>query len=186
MSDLDAECPRCHGKGIPQPAQAAPVPAQHSAPNPENSAARPSPILVANPKVNSWQGGCILALLIFIGFPIALMVMNSGGGSSTESPSRLPERGFDRAPTVVSEPVVPSRRYTLAQYNSIQMGMSHSEAIQILGGPGDLATSRRDEVGPGEAPVDTAIYTWQNSEDSYVDVMIQDGKVVQKKQVGLN
>jgi hypothetical protein len=73
-----------------------------------------------------------------------------------------------------SAPVV-----TMAEYEQIHEGMSYEETVAIIGSPGE-ELSRSDMAG-----YSTVMYSWQNDSGSNMNAMFQNGKLVNKAQLGL-
>jgi hypothetical protein len=69
--------------------------------------------------------------------------------------------------------------YTYAQYSRIQPRMDLVAVEAILGGPGQELASNQI------AGYRTVIYAWSNQDGSNLNVMLQDGRVIQKAQFGL-
>ena len=82
---------------------------------------------------------------------------------------------------------------TLEQFNVLQPGMTYEEAVEIVGGYGVLLsqTELSDEEFAGYAfdlsQYDTEIYGWDGNGAAGANAMIvvQNGKIVSKTQVGL-
>jgi hypothetical protein len=64
---------------------------------------------------------------------------------------------------------------SMAQYDTIQTGMSYQEVVKILGRPGVEAASSQNGAG----------YRWQNADGSMVSVIFVNGRVGGKGQNGL-
>jgi len=73
------------------------------------------------------------------------------------------------------------RRVTMAEYNAIKTGMTWDEVVEIVGQPTE-ELSRNAIAG-----VETAMYHWVNEGffAGNMNVMFQNGRVVQKAQFGL-
>lgn len=71
---------------------------------------------------------------------------------------------------------------TLAEFHQLATGMSHAQASQIIGGPGQLL-SQSDLGG-----YSTIMYSWsgEGSLGANANVMFQNGKLISKSQYGLN
>lgn len=73
---------------------------------------------------------------------------------------------------------------TLAEYNSIQVGMTYEEVCDIIGGPGEPLAEV--DIGIGAAYA-TEMYMWEGkgSFGANANIMFQGGVVVSKAQFGL-
>jgi hypothetical protein len=69
--------------------------------------------------------------------------------------------------------------YTYAQYQRIETHMDLREVEAILGGPGQELASNQI------AGYRTVMYSWSNPDGSNLNVMLQNGSVIQKAQFGL-
>lgn len=68
---------------------------------------------------------------------------------------------------------------TMANYHRIQTGMTYSEVCEILGKPG-VEMARNELAG-----IKTELYSWQSKGPANMNVMFQNGRMVQKAQFGL-
>jgi hypothetical protein len=71
------------------------------------------------------------------------------------------------------------QRITKSMYDRIQNGMSYRQVISIIGQEGE-ELSRTEMVD-----ISTVMYMWQNDDGSNMNIMFQNGKVIQKAQFGL-
>ena len=71
------------------------------------------------------------------------------------------------------------KRITAEEYARLYDGMSYSEAVSVIGEPGE-ETSRTDMAG-----YVTVAYSWKNYDGSNAIVMFQNNKLVSKAQYGL-
>ena len=72
-----------------------------------------------------------------------------------------------------------NKRITKSMYDRIKNGMSYSQVVSIVGQKGkELSRSEMEGIS-------TVIYMWQNDDGSNMNVMFQNGKVIQKAQFGL-
>jgi len=114
--------------------------------------------------------GVLIVATLFFGL-IAYVIMFEGGSpSSTSSPSTASSRGLFKA----LEPTV-----TMAEFSSLQTGMTYQQAVEIIGAPGE-EMSRSDLAG-----YTTVMYGWKNSGGSNMNAMFQNGALVNKAQFGL-
>ncbi len=68
----------------------------------------------------------------------------------------------------------------MAEYQAIRPGMSYSEVVAIIGGPGEELSSS-DIAG-----ISTVMYQWEgNGFAANMNAMFQDDRMVQKAQFGL-
>lgn len=124
------------------------------------------------------MGGCV-ACVALLGLSAAnnprLANLNSAPGSSSR-PSTT--SGGGTAANTASP--APGAGVTMANYNMIKTGMTYSQVVQILGKEGTELTS--NEVGGYK----TVMYKWEGDGwGSNMNVMFQNGKVIQKAQFGL-
>ncbi len=73
----------------------------------------------------------------------------------------------------------PSTGVTMANYNRLQTGMTYSEVVAILGKEGVELSS--NDIGGYR----TIMYQWQGKGISGMSVMFQNGRMIQKSQIGL-
>ena len=71
------------------------------------------------------------------------------------------------------------KRITAEEYARLYDGMSYSQAVAVIGEPGE-ETSRTDMAG-----YVTVAYSWKNYDGSNAIVMFQNDKLVSKAQFGL-
>lgn len=80
----------------------------------------------------------------------------------------------------------PKAKYSLKQYNQLSDGMTHGQAMRILG---DQGVSTGESVMPGVPGVmekiKTETFTWKNEDGSNMIVMFQNDKLIMKSQFGL-
>lgn len=138
-----------------------------------------------------------LILSIFIG------VAAQGGGSATTAPVQVAASGSpapDAGTSALQPPSNPRRmpeepvpqqpaerattrnepEATMAEYQAIRPGMSYSEVVAIIGGPGEELSSS-DIAG-----ISTVMYQWEgNGFAANMNAMFQDDRMVQKAQFGL-
>lgn len=76
---------------------------------------------------------------------------------------------------------------TMEEFASIQNGMSYSQVATIVGEDGELTGDNHIEGVPGVMEsVDTKMYTWKNVDGSNMVIMLQNDKLMQKNQFGLD
>lgn len=68
---------------------------------------------------------------------------------------------------------------TKAEYNSLQTGMTYSQAASVIGAQGNEIS--RNEI----AGIKTVMYQWQNGDGSNMNAMFQNDALVSKAQFGL-
>jgi hypothetical protein len=68
---------------------------------------------------------------------------------------------------------------TMAEFTSLQEGMTYEQAVRIIGAPGE-EVSHSDLVG-----IKTVMYSWKNGDGSNMNAMFQNGGLVNKAQFGL-
>lgn len=100
-------------------------------------------------------------------------------GSDVSSAPR--ESVTPEATLAADRPVLLAQRtqITMSMYERIATRMTYEEVLRILGSPGQ-ELSRSDLAG-----ITTVMYMWQNRDGSNMNVMLQNGRVVQKAQFGL-
>lgn len=80
----------------------------------------------------------------------------------------------------------PKAKYSLNQYNQLSDGMSHKQAVSILG---DQGISTGESVMPGVPGVmekiKTESFSWKNEDGSNMIIMFQNDKLIMKSQFGL-
>jgi hypothetical protein len=125
------------------------------------------------------QGGWLLKL--GGGFVAALLLGMVGAtisGNTAPPPSASPSAST--ATSSISQPPAASDQgLTLAKYNRLKTGMSYSEAVRILGAPGEELS--RSEV----AGYTTVMYQWSGRFGANMNAMFQNGELVSKAQFGL-
>lgn len=94
-----------------------------------------------------------------------------------------PSATIARAPQTITPQVqsdnAPISGVTMANYGRIQTGMTYTQVVQILGKSGTELSS--NEI----AGYRTVMYQWQGDGIANMNVMFQNGKVIQKAQFGL-
>lgn len=75
--------------------------------------------------------------------------------------------------------IVSQDKYTLDQFNSIQMGMSYSQVVQIVGEEGTVLSDVK------VMDIRTTMYSWQGDGVANFNVTFQNGAVISKAQFGL-
>jgi hypothetical protein len=120
---------------------------------------------------------------IFLGIPLIMRTIQPVADTSSSGSMPFTSSGG----SAVSPPSVPSfsipvpapPRYSLSQYSRIEMGMSGADVLAVMGDGG------REMSHSEIAGISTAMYMWQNADGSNMNVMIQNGRVVNKAQFGL-
>jgi len=124
------------------------------------------------------RGGCIK----FFGYSalalVALIVVLAIIGSPKPNPALT---GTDSAASGggSSSGSYSMKRITANEYAGLYDGMSYSQAVAVIGEPGE-ETSRTDMAG-----YVTVAYSWKNYDGSNAIVMFQNNKLVSKAQFGL-
>lgn len=77
---------------------------------------------------------------------------------------------------------------TAAEFNKLHKGMSYEEVRGILGGPGELISSETAQIEPGLKvfAIQTDLYEWRNSDDSWVRLMFNQGQLHDAVEEGLS
>lgn len=166
VSETGTHCPTCgEPTGVAAaPQEAPPGPSQPPTAGPQLPSANPSaspaaPVSGAGPAPAS-----VKPVNIGLGVLVALVLIISGSWY------------FLNRQTIVT----PSgqQKYTMAQFNQVQNGMTLQQVEGILG-PGTPSVQ-------GEtAGISGAIYEWQNDDGSNMNVQFQNGLVIMKAQAGL-
>lgn len=114
----------------------------------------------------------------------ALGDSNSKGDNSSEQTEVATETGSATEATVETSMQNNSVEITLAEFESIQTGMSYDEVVQIIGGEGTILS----QVDIGDPELATQIYTWDGNGiiGANANVTFQGNKVIAKAQVGLS
>jgi len=100
--------------------------------------------------------------------------------STQQSASTLSSSEATGANTTTGTPAATTAGVTMASYNRIKNGMTYSQVVQILGKEGTELSS--NEI----AGIRTIMYQWEGDGwGSNMNVMFQNGKVIQKAQFGL-
>lgn len=73
---------------------------------------------------------------------------------------------------------------TIEKFDRVKEGMTYEEVVQILGGPGDEASS--NEITIMGNKVKSVLYGWKGSDLSSIAAMFQNNKLVSKSQIGLD
>ena len=68
---------------------------------------------------------------------------------------------------------------TLAEFNRIEMGMSRSQVVAVVGAPGEVVSEVK------LAGYVTIMLQWMNTDGGNMNVMLQNNEVVSKAQFGL-
>src|SRR5262249_52917324 len=68
---------------------------------------------------------------------------------------------------------------TRADLGRISEGMTYEQVVSIIGSPGELLIS--NEIGG----IKTLTYSWKNANGSNINAIFQNGKLIQKAQLGL-
>jgi hypothetical protein len=68
---------------------------------------------------------------------------------------------------------------TRAEFGGISEGMTYEQVVSIIGSPGELLI--RNEIDG----IKTLTYSWKNVHGSNINAIFQNGKLIQKVQLGL-
>ena len=100
----------------------------------------------------------------------------------------------------LSLPLVLSSKVTMAKYKEVEMGMSYEQVKGILGAGKTIDEAKppdMKDLPPGMPKPDMkqakrmldsmglTVYVWEKGDDKAISVMLRDGKVIGKTQVGL-
>ena len=134
-----------------------------------------APKAVNEPKPS---GGCLKAAAFTALAFVALIIVLAMIGSQKPNPALT---GTDSsAPDSESASGSYSmKRITAEEYAQLYDGMSYSQAVAVIGEPGE-ETSRTDMAG-----YVTVAYSWKNYDGSNAIIMFQNNKLVSKAQFGL-
>ena len=125
-------------------------------------------LTAARPKKSKM--GCFV--LVAVGLVVLLIIGALAGSDKTKS-------GVEAGSGTAAEVSAP-KGVTMAQFKQLQNGMTQAQVEQILGGPGEEMSS--SEL----AGVKTVMYQWEGAGfGANMNVMIQNGRLVQKAQFGL-
>lgn len=67
---------------------------------------------------------------------------------------------------------------TMAEFSSLQNGMTYQDAVRIIGAPGE-------EISRTDLGITTVMYQWKNNDGSNMNATFQGGTLVSKTQLGL-
>ncbi|HEC62755.1 MAG TPA: hypothetical protein ENI27_10965 [bacterium] len=70
-------------------------------------------------------------------------------------------------------------RITKARFMELETGMSHAQAVLVIGKEGELLSENNI------AGFHTAMYSWANWDESNMNIMFQNDRLIQKAQFGL-
>jgi PBP1b-binding outer membrane lipoprotein LpoB len=72
----------------------------------------------------------------------------------------------------------PDSKFNAANFNKLDVGMKYADVVNILGSEGEIVS---DSGLSGK----TVMYKWTDASGSFVKVIFQDGKLLDKVQTGL-
>ncbi len=73
----------------------------------------------------------------------------------------------------------PDSKFNGANFNKLDVGMKYADVVKILGSEGEIVTDSGLSGGK------TVMYKWTDASGSFVKVIFQDGKLLDKVQTGL-
>ena len=139
------------------------------------------------------KGGMVLRIIltVILGFYSLAWLSGVFGGAASKTTDQAVAKtevvAEEKATTETKkeEPTTPanSPKMNMAEFTSIQNGMSYDEVVAIVGGPGTLSS----EVGTKGEPYYTQTYTFEGEGDFGANAIlsIQDGALSMKTQYGL-
>lgn len=130
----------------------------------------------------------VIAVVCILG--LGLLVLPFLGGDEEQTSGQRLNNQMDRYVRGVNEKHLPityrpspppvAETITLAQFGRIRTGMTYPQVAQILGSEGAIQSEGRI------ANIHTVMYMWTGSDGiANMNVMFQNGKLIQKAQFGL-
>jgi hypothetical protein len=120
----------------------------------------------------------LLGLVALVGFFVLVGIVGGNQRGANTASQNSADPAVQSAKT--EQPQEPQSQVTMANYNSINSGMSYEEVVAILGEEGTELSS--NEL----AGYKTIMYQWKGAGfASNMNAMFQNGKLMQKAQFGL-
>jgi uncharacterized protein DUF3862/zinc ribbon protein len=117
------------------------------------------------PENHNSTGKAVLIVAVLIG----ALAWFSGMFSKSDQSGRL----------VMPQAIGASPVITKAEFDRIADGLTYEQVVEIIGAPGEVLSSS-DLAG-----FKTIMYSWANSNGSNMNAMFQNGRLIQKAQLGL-
>jgi hypothetical protein len=126
-------------------------------------------------------GGCFSVIGFCAVVVIVIVIIAAMNNQPATNPVIAPDGTQDTEEQTASDETPDSSTdlVTMAEFNEIETGMTWEEVVAIAGQPTEELS--RNKI----ADIETVMYQWTNPFGPNMNVMFQNGKVVQKAQFGL-
>lgn len=120
-----------------------------------------------------------LIIMMFIGLTFFTGCNNPGNSNrAVNNLNAVIVTNRANTPAAPAEPQVDSK-LNVANFNKMETGMKYTDVVKILGSEGEVI-SESEMSG-----VKTVMYIWSGASGSFVKVIFQNGKLIDKVQTGL-